>query len=100
MEMITVVNLNVLMRNPLVWIGALMLIADSTKPRKKKRFGVKVKSTRKGQTRKTARKAYKKKTTRRKTTKRKTTRRKGRMRKGSKEAKAWGAKMKRLRSKK
>jgi hypothetical protein len=96
MEMIMVVNLNVLMRNPLVWIGALLLL-DSAKsnPRKKKR-----KSTRKGQVRKTARRAYKKKTTRRKTTKRKTTKRKGRMRKGSKEAKAWGAKMKRLRSKK
>ena len=91
------VNLNSLMRNP--WalaIGALLLL-DSAKsnPRKKKR-----KSTRKGQVRKTARRAYKKKTTRRKTTKRTTTRRKGRMRKGSKEAKAWGAKMKRLRSKK
>ena len=94
----TLVNLNVLMRNPLVWIGALLLL-DSAKsnPRKKKR-----KSTRKGQVRKTSRRAYKKKrtTTRRKTTKRKASKRKGRMRKGSKEAKAWGAKMKRLRSKK
>ena len=87
-------NLTSLMRNPLVWIGALLLL-DSSKPRKKKR-----KSTRKGQVRKTARRAYKKKTTRRKTTKRKTTRRKGRMKKGSPEAKAWGRKMKRLRSKK
>jgi hypothetical protein len=95
MEMIMVVNLNVLMRNPLVWIGALLLLESGKSTRKKKR-----KSTRKGQVRKTARRAYKKKTTRRKTTKRKTTKRKGRMRKGSKEAKAWGAKMKRLRSKK
>ena len=88
-----VVNLFTLMRNPLTWIAALILL-DSTKsnPRKKKR-----KSTRKGQVRKTARKAYKKKTTR---TKRKTSKRKGRMRKGSPEAKAWGRKMKRLRSKK
>jgi len=89
-----VVNLNSLMRNPwAIAIGALLLL-DSAKPkpklRKKKR-----KSTRKGQTRKTARKAYKKKTTKRKTSKRK-----GRMKKGSKEAKAWGAKMKRLRGKK
>ena len=91
-----VVNLFTLMRNPLTWIAALILL-DSTKsnPRKKKR-----KSTRKGQVRKTARRAYKKKTTRRKTTKRTTTRRKGRMKKGSKEAKAWGRKRKRLRSKK
>jgi hypothetical protein len=91
MEMIMVVNLKTIMVNPLAWLAVLLLL-DSAKsnPRKKKR-----KSTRKGQTRKTARKAYKKKTTKRKTTKRK-----GRMRKGSKEAKAWGAKMKRLRGKK
>tara|TARA_B100000745_G_scaffold131342_2_gene85674 strand:- start:1876 stop:2160 length:285 start_codon:yes stop_codon:yes gene_type:complete len=94
--MITVVNLNSLIRNPLVWIGALILL-DSAKPKRRK----KRKSTRKGQVRKTARRAYKKKTTRRKTTKRKTTKkRKGRMKKGSPEAKAWGRKMKRLRSKK
>ena len=86
-----VVNLNSLMRNPLVWIGALLLL-DSAKPKRRK----KRKSTRKGQVRKTARRAYKKKTTRRKTTKK----RKGRMKKGSPEAKAWGRKMKRLRSKK
>jgi len=90
-----VVNLNSLIRNPLVWIGALLLL-DSAKPKRRKR-----KSTRKGQVRKTARRAYKKKAKRRKTTKRKTTKkRKGRMRKGSPEAKAWGRKMKRLRSKK
>ena len=86
-----VVNLNSWMRNPLVWIGALLLL-DSAKPKRRK----KRKSTRKGQVRKTARRAYKKKTTRRKTTKK----RKGRMKKGSPEAKAWGRKMKRLRSKK
>ena len=98
MEMITVVNILKLNKIPLWgWVIAGVLLLDSAKsnPRKKKR-----KSTRKGQVRKTARRAYKKKTTRRKTTKRKASKRKGRMRKGSKEAKAWGAKMKRLRSKK
>ena len=89
------VNLNSLMRNPLVWIGALLLLSAPVVKKARKSKKKKRKSTRKGQTRKTARKAYKKKTTKRKTSKRK-----GRMRKGSKEAKAWGAKMKRLRSKK
>jgi len=79
-EKIILVNLNSLMRNPLVWIGALLLL-DSAKPRKK-------------------RKSKKRKTTKRKTTKRKSTKRKGRMKKGSKEAKAWGAKMKRARARK
>ena len=83
------------MRNPLVWIGALLLL-DSAKPKRRK----KRKGRRKGQVRKTARPAYKKKAKRRKTTKRKTSKRKGRMKKGSPEAKAWGRKMKRLRSKK
>lgn len=79
------------------WVIGALLLVEADKPRRKK----KRKSTRKGQVRKTARRAYKKKTTRRKTTKRKTTKkRKGRMKKGSKEAKAWGRKMKRLRSKK
>ena len=97
MERNTLVNLNSLMRNPLFYIVGAILLLDSAKPKPRKKNRT---STRKGQTRKTARKAYKKKTTRRKTTKRKTTRRKGRMKKGSKEAKAWGAKMKRLRGKK
>ena len=52
----------------------------------------KAKSTRKGQVRKTARKAYKPK---KKSKGRKKA--KGRMKKGSKEAKAWGRKMAKLR---
>ena len=79
-ERTILVNLNSLMRNPLVWIGALLLL-DSAKPRKK-------------------RKSKKRKSTKRKSTKRKSTKRKGRMKKGSKEAKAWGAKMKRARARK
>ena len=59
---------------------------------KRKARKVKRRSTRKGQVRKTARRAYKPK---RKTTGRKKA--KGRMKKGSKEAKAWGRKMAKLR---
>ena len=84
-EKIILVNLNSLMRNPLVWIGALLLL-DSAKPRKKRKSK--------------KRKSTKRKSTKRKSTKRKSTKRKGRMKKGSKEAKAWGAKMKRARARK
>ena len=62
-----------------------ILIGTITRAVKRK---VKRKSTRKGGTRKTARKAYKKS---------KNGRKKGKMRKGSKEAKAWGRKMAKLR---
>lgn len=65
---------------------------DKRQVKRKAKRRKKAKSTRKGQVRKTARKAYtpKKKSKGRKKAK-------GRMKKGSKEAKAWGRKMAKLR---